>query len=107
MKLVNAAVYSLTQLNIGSACMLSVVMLCSEALLDLELSHMISISVNFSMTPHSTHHFWPVLWRWSWQRMEVCPVICLQINNILVLKIAVLYPTVVRHVVIILFASQD
>lgn len=35
------------------------------------------IPANSSMTPRSTHHCSPVLWRWSWQHMEVRPVIIL------------------------------
>lgn len=47
----------------------------------LHWTDMIFITVNSSTTPHSTHHFWPALWRWSWQRMEVCPIISLHSHH--------------------------
>lgn len=72
MKLLNVSVHLKSMHDFG--CFNTV---CIEVL----FHHVISIPANSSMTPHSTHHCWPALWRWSWQHMEVCPVTCLLIYN--------------------------
>lgn len=34
------------------------------------------------MAPHSTPHFWPALWKWSWQPIEVRAIMLLHLKDV-------------------------